>query len=102
MLHEATKNDVLAALEKKEDLNLVVFYAEWCGPCRMYKSSLEELATKNNVNIYRVNIDTNKEYAQEAGVSSIPFTKVYKKGELVGETVGFKPYALLKDEVEAL
>ncbi|QGZ97995.1 thioredoxin [Mycoplasma sp. NEAQ87857] len=100
MLKESNKNEILENVKDGKGLQLVVFHATWCGPCRMYKSSLEELSEKDNVEIYRVDIDQNREYATEAGVASIPFTQVYVDGKLVESAAGYKPYTQLKEYIE--
>ncbi|MBN1925821.1 MAG: redoxin domain-containing protein [Prolixibacteraceae bacterium] len=53
---------------------LVDFYADWCGPCRITSPILEELAReyKGKVNIYKVNVDKEKELSQVFGISGIP------------------------------
>ncbi|MCU9938528.1 hypothetical protein NWQ34_02445 [Mycoplasmopsis felis] len=38
------------------------------GLRRMYKSSLEEIASKDGLDVLRVDIDAHKEFAGEAGV----------------------------------
>ncbi|MFV8419078.1 thioredoxin domain-containing protein [Mycoplasma sp. 005V] len=96
MLYESNKNQVNEVLATKPSLLLEVFYASWCGPCRMYKGSLDELAEKDNVEVYRVNIDENRDYAFEANVASIPYTRVYRDGQLVSTFLGYKPYGELK------
>ncbi|TDV24222.1 thioredoxin [Mycoplasmopsis mustelae] len=99
MLTEANKEQVLEAM-KSPKAKLVVFYAEWCGPCRMYKSSLDELADKDHMEILRFNIDSDKHFAREMGVETIPFSKVYENGALVKQFTGFRPYEALKDEIK--
>lgn len=53
---------------------LIDFYADWCGPCRIASPILEELATeyKGKIDVYKINIDKERELAQVFGVSSIP------------------------------
>ncbi|MFV8468068.1 thioredoxin domain-containing protein [Mycoplasma sp. VS42A] len=96
MLHESNKTQVNEVLTTKPSLLLEVFYASWCGPCKMFKAVLEELAQKDNIEVYRINIDENRDYAYEANVASIPYTRVYKDGVLVSTFLGYKPYAELK------
>lgn len=53
---------------------LIDFYADWCGPCRIVAPILEELAKEyeGKINIYKVNVDVEKELASVFGVRGIP------------------------------
>ena len=50
------------------------FYASWCGPCRMISPFLDDLSKefKDQVYIYKINIDEEKDLARYFGASSIP------------------------------
>lgn len=50
------------------------FYASWCGPCRMLSPHLEELAKeyKGKINVYKINVDNERDLAATFGASSIP------------------------------
>ncbi|WP_084477535.1 thioredoxin family protein [Mycoplasma leonicaptivi] len=101
MLYESNKEQVLdKVINNGKGKQLVVFYAQWCGPCKMYKGSLDELAEKNGVDIYRIDIDQHKDFASEAGVRSIPHTQFYVNGKLAKESLGYKPYEALLEEYE--
>jgi len=53
---------------------IVDFYADWCGPCRISSPILEELSKEyaGKINIYKVNIDQERELASLFNVQSIP------------------------------
>ncbi len=68
------------------DLTLVDFYADWCGPCKMLGSVLETM----DLNIIKINTDEHQELAQKFGVMSIPTVLVYKDKELKTKFIGFK------------
>lgn len=53
---------------------IIDFYADWCGPCRRVAPILKELAAeyKDDIVVYKINVDKEKELAQTFGVSSIP------------------------------
>lgn len=80
-------------------VTLVDFNAEWCGPCRMLRPILDEIASENDkVKIVSVNVDDANELAREYNVSSIPCLVLFKNGKEVDRNVGMIP----KDQVEEL
>ena len=71
---------------------LVDFYANWCGPCRMLRPSLEELSDeKASVKFVSVNIDDAEALAWKYGVQSIPCVVLFKDGKEVNRSIGFRP-----------
>ena len=82
---------------------LVDFYADWCGPCRMLAPVLEDIAREyeGGVKVGKVNVDEQMELAQKFGVSSIPLLVVFKDGQPVAKSLGYRPKEeivnLLKD-----
>lgn len=53
---------------------IIDFYADWCGPCRKVSPILKELAEqyKNDIIVYKINVDNEKELAAAFGIQSIP------------------------------
>ena len=53
---------------------VIDFYADWCGPCRITSPILEELAKeyKGKIDVYKVNVDNERELSQVFGISGIP------------------------------
>ncbi|MDD4515259.1 thioredoxin [Massilibacteroides sp.] len=53
---------------------IVDFYADWCGPCRQVSPILKQLAKeyKDQIIVYKVNVDNEKELASAFGIQSIP------------------------------
>lgn len=70
----------------KGDKPIVIdFYADWCGPCRMVAPILKDLAKEyaNDIVIYKVNVDNEKELAAMFNVRNIPtFVFMSKDGEV--------------------
>ena len=81
---------------------LVDFWAPWCGPCRMVAPVVEELADEysGKVAFYKLNTDENPQVATQLGIRSIPTLIVFKKGEPVGQIVGFRPKGDLKKRLD--
>lgn len=78
------------------DLVLVDFFAEWCGPCRMLEPVLDDVANdRSDFDIVKVDIDKNRALAQQFGVMSVPTLMIFKKGELIETKNGFMPKELL-------
>ena len=61
---------------------LVDFYADWCGPCRMMTPIIEEVAEelKDELKVFKVNVDNNQELAIKYDVMSIPTIIVFENG----------------------
>lgn len=77
---------------------LVDFNATWCGPCRMLKPVLDELAEKtDDYKIVSVNVDSENELSMKYGVSSIPCMVLIKDGNEIKRSVGFMPKDEIKD-----
>ena len=83
---------------------LVDFWATWCGPCRMLGPVIEELATEyeGRVEVGKVDVDNNQEFAAKYGVRNIPTVLVFKDGEVVGRQVGVAPKKVYTDALDSL
>lgn len=74
----------------KNDIVLVDFFANWCGPCKMLSPIIEELSNEiNDVTFAKVNIDESNEIASTYGVTSIPTLVLFKNGKAISKSVGF-------------
>ncbi len=53
---------------------IIDFYADWCGPCKKVSPILKELAAqyKDDIVIYKIDVDKEKELAAAFGIQSIP------------------------------
>ena len=81
------------------DITIVNFFADWCGPCQMFAGVLEELEAKGNVKVIKLNVDMNQEAANKSGVSGIPASFIYKDKKIVDEITGFLPLEVLEDRL---
>ncbi len=85
----------LSTLELKQKIsegeNFVLdLYATWCGPCkimlnnlqRVNESLINESTDIKDYNIYKFDIDSDREFAMnELGIRSVPTIKFYKDGK---------------------
>lgn len=78
-------------------MELLDFYADWCGPCQMMKPVVEEFkAAHPEVKVTAINIDDEEEKAEEFEVSTIPCFVVMKDGKEVAREVGALPLKKLE------
>lgn len=88
---------------KSENLVVVDFWAEWCGPCRMLKPVLDELSEEyNDVKIVGLDVDTYPNVSASQGIRGIPTLGFYKNGIMVDRLVGAVPKSRIKEKIDIL
>ncbi len=87
----------------KQQPVLVDFWADWCQPCKVLIPLLTQLSEeyKGAFILAKVNADQQQELVAAAGVRSLPTVKLYKDGIVVGEFMGAKPEAELRQFLDA-
>jgi thioredoxin 1 len=71
------------------NLLLVDFWAEWCGPCKSMHPIFTRMAKKyKQIRFARVNVDDAQDIAMKYGVQSIPTFIMFKNAEIVNRMVG--------------
>lgn len=76
-----------------DGLTIVNFYADWCGPCKMFAPVLEEVANEGNITVLKLNVDDekSKSIAKSYGVSGIPSTFFMRNKKSVQNETGYLP-----------
>lgn len=86
------------------DVVLVDFYADWCGPCVAFNPTLEDLSTafSDKVVVAKINVDKNPELSTSFNIRSIPSLFYFKKGQLVEKQNGPQSKALITEKLNTL
>lgn len=68
---------------EKDQPIIVNFYADWCGPCRLFSPILEQVSNnyQGKLAVYKINIDQSPEIPNLFGIRSVPTTLFISKGE---------------------
>ena len=80
--------DHLDELVSTNDVVLVDFYADWCGPCKMVAPTVEEIAAETDTVVAKVDIDELQGVAKDNGVRSVPTLQFYANGEQAERLIG--------------
>jgi len=78
---------------------LVDFWAEWCGPCKMFAPVLDDVAKsyEGKLTVAKLDIDANPSTPGKYGIRGIPTVILYKAGQVHAQKVG----ALTKSQLTA-
>ncbi|GAA2725246.1 thioredoxin family protein [Cellulomonas aerilata] len=88
---------------KDNDIVLVDFWAEWCGPCKRF-GPVFEASSDQHPEILHAKVDTEAEQALagELGITSIPTLMAFREGILVFNQAGALPGPALQQVVDAV
>ena len=78
------------------------FWAEWCQPCKMLSSTVEEIAGEyeDTIIVGKLNVDDNPSTATKYGIRGIPTLLFFKGGKVVQQLVGVKSKAEIKKVID--
>jgi len=97
---ELTKDNLEKLVEESSTL-YIDFWAEWCGPCKMFGPVFEK-ASEEHPDIVFAKCDTEaqQEVAGAFGIRSIPTLAVFRDGVMIFRQAGALPEPALKELIE--
>ena len=97
---EINKDNFEEEVLKSEKMVLADFNADWCGPCRMLRPTLEEISNENkDIKFVSINIDSEDELAEKYNVSSIPCLVLFDKGVEIKRNIGLVSKDVINDMI---
>ena len=108
-VNESVTENMINKSEDKEELNvlevndknferevlksdipvLVDFYANWCGPCKIFSPIVAEVAKeREDIKVVKVNVDEAQETSLKYQIMSIPTLIFIKEGKEANRSVG--------------
>ncbi|MBA4734559.1 MAG: thioredoxin [Candidatus Thalassarchaeaceae archaeon] len=98
-MHESSFSDIIEG----NDLVIIDFWAEWCGPCRAYAPVFERVSEEfTDVVFAKVDTEVEQALAGSFGIRSIPTTIAFKDGIGVFMQPGALPEDALRDLITKL
>jgi thioredoxin 1 len=89
-----TFNDTI----NNNDIVLVDWWAEWCGPCRSFAPVFEEASGKHPDIVFgKIDTETQPELSAMARITSIPTIMAFREGVLIFSQAGALPASSLEE-----
>ena len=80
------------------DIVLVDFWAEWCGPCKTFGPIYEEASEQHDDVVFgKVDTESHQQLAASFGIRSIPTLMAFRDNVLIFNQAGALPGAALED-----
>ena len=97
----ATMNVTMENFEEtvlSDGITLVDFWAEWCGPCKMFGPIFEESSDENpDVTFAKVDTEAEQQLAGSLQIMSIPTLMIFRDGIQLFSQAGALPKNALDD-----
>ena len=85
------------------DIVLLDFWAEWCGPCRSFAPVFEKASDEHTDVVFgKIDTEDQRELAGGFGITSIPTLAAFREGIMVFSQPGALPAPALEQVITAV
>ena len=85
------------------DIVLVDFWADWCGPCKRFAPIYEKASEQHaEITFAKLDTDANQELSGQLGIEGIPTLMAFREGVLVFNQAGALPGPALQQVIDAV
>ncbi len=94
-------NDNFKETVDGNDIVLVDFWAEWCGPCKMFAPIFEEVSEKHPDIVFgKINTEEQQQLAAMFQIRSIPTLMIFREQIVIFAQPGMLPGSALEEIIQ--